>query len=288
MTLCMAASCQLGEEPRIVLCTDWQQQVEGVGGAENRNKLDWVKDGWPVVVSDTLCHAEELVGTYRKHLEGIELVEANVLDEMKIPAQTYKAALADDYIKQTLGIDYNYFLQYGKERLPEELFRDKLDEVSRIELGASLIIAGFAKCEKIGPYNSGLQPFLCVVEDTEDHKDVVRLENDFATIGSGTYVASAALFHREQHWERPLLYTIYSVFEAHRFSNKVPGVGYAMSIDVLEPGGIRSLSDAGYDYCESLFARFGPRPILKKHKDKFEMKDEFLDTFEIGGEASWE
>lgn len=296
MTLCIAAACEHGLEPRIVLCSDWQQQVEGVGGSETRNKQDWVKDGWPVLEADTLCHAEELIGLYVSHLKDVDLTEQNVLDEMKFPAQHYKATLANDYIQQTLGISYDYFLQYGKERLPKKLFEEKADEISRIKLGVSLIICGFAKCQKIGPYSEGLQPFLIVVDDTESHQDVVRLETDFATIGSGGPNASASLFFRNQHWERPLLYTIYSVFEAHRFASrsKVPGVGEAMTIDVLEPGGtkpakIRSLSEAGYDYCERLYGRFGPRLIYKQHKDKFEMKDEFLEPFNPElRDSSWE
>jgi hypothetical protein len=98
------------------------------------------------------------------------------------------------------------------------------------------------------------------------------------------------------------LYTIYSVFEAHRFASgsRVPGVGEAMTIDVLEPGGldqqgnampayIRTVSEAGYAYCEKLYSRFGPRAVTKVHKDKFEMKDEFLEAFDPNtNDVSWE
>ena len=287
MTLCIAAACHQDNEPRIVLCTDWQQQIENIGGAENRNKMDWVKDGWPALVADTLCHAEELVGIYAAHLKDIELTGANVLNEMKIPARTYKATLANDYISQTLGMEYKDFLRYGKQRLPDELFREKWSEVSRLRLGASLIIAGFAKCARIGPYREELQPFLCVVEDSEEHRDVVRLENDFAAIGSGSYVANASLFHRGQNWEESLGHTIYAVFEAHRFSNKVPGVGEAMTIDVLEPNRIRSLSDKGYVFYEKMFKRFGPREIEAKHEGKFAMDDDFLGTFDTGQDGTW-
>jgi hypothetical protein len=141
------------------------------------------------------------------------------------------------------------------------------------------------KCLKIGPYNDGLQPFIFVVDDTNDHKDTVRLETDFATIGSGSYIASSTLFHRNQHWERDLMYTMYSVFEAKRFAEGVPGVGPTLlSMDVLAPGSIQSLSDAGYKYCEKLWSRFGPRPIRELHKGKFEMKEEFLEPFSTTGD----
>jgi hypothetical protein len=287
MTLCIAAACEYNLEPRIVLCSDWKQEIEGIGASETRNKLDWVKDGWPALMAGTLSHAEALVTVYASHLAKTELTGENVLDEMKAPAQQYKAILANNYVQQLLGVDYNYLLQYGKDRFPDDFFREKMNEISRIKIGASLIISGFAQCKKIGPYAEDLQPFICVVEDDETHHDVVKLETDFATIGSGSYVASAALFHRSQNWERPLMYTIYSVFEAKRFADKVPGVGEAMSIDVLEPKGIRQLSDAGYAYCEKLYRRYGPRPILKAHKDKFEMREEFLESFETSGAGNW-
>lgn len=47
------------------------------------------------------------------------------------------------------------------------------------------------------------------------------------------------------------------------------------------------LSDEGYEYCQKLFKRYGPRMILKQHKDKFEMKDEFLETFDTEGAYQW-
>jgi hypothetical protein len=78
-------------------------------------------------------------------------------------------------------------------------------------------------------------------------------------------------------------------------------VGEAMTIDVLEPGGIkredgaprpafiRTVSKAGYDYCEKLYSRFGPSPIMKSHKDKFEMKEEFLEAFDPDStDVSWQ
>jgi hypothetical protein len=289
LTLCIAAACQHKDEPRIVLCTDWQLEAEGLGKSETTNKMDWVKDGWPALTADVLYHADALIGVYANHLAELELTGDNILEEMKVPAEKYKAVLANDYIQQSLGISYEYFLEHGKERFPEDVFREKMDEINRIKLGASLIIAGFGKVKKIGPYEEGIQSFLCVVQDSDDHKDVVRLETDFATIGSGGYVASASLYSRSQHWEMPLLYTIYSVYEAHKAAGgKVPGVGHHYSIDVLRPGEIKSLSDAGYDYCDKLYSRFGPRPIEKRHKDKFEMRDEFLEPFDTKAKSEWD
>ena len=290
MTLCIAVACEmgLGREPRIVLCTDWQQEMEGIGAAENRNKLSWVKEGWPVLIADILCHAAGLTDEYGAHLGKIVLDRENVLSELKKPAQRYKRILANDYLNQLVGFDYNEFLE-RKAQFPDEFFRERIDEISRIKLGASLIISGFVECGTNMPLNTVMQPCLCVVEDSEDHHDVVRLEQDFAAIGSGAFVATAVLFWRAQHWERDLLPTIYSVFEAHRVasSSKVPGVGENMTIDVLANGEIREVSEEGYSYCEYLYSRFGPRAVRKKDLPKFEMKEEYLDTFNHEALPSW-
>jgi hypothetical protein len=291
MTLCMAAACQHNGEPRIVLCTDWQQQVEGIGGAENRNKMEWIKAGWPALIADVLCHADALIDEYSTHLARVTLHGSNVFTELKKPAHAYKRALAADYIKQLLGVDYDFFLQQGKEKFPDEYLRERVEEVSRIKLGVSLIIAGFVACVNLlAPKKTKMQTCLCVVEDSDEHQDVVRIEQDFAAIGSGAYVASAALFHRSQNHERDLMPTIYTVFEAHRFAagSKVPGVGEAMSIDVLEPNGIRLLSQKGFMQCEHLYSKFGPRNIKERHIEMFEMDEKFLEKFGTDRAASWE
>jgi hypothetical protein len=175
-------------------------------------------------------------------------------------------------------MSYSYFLEHGKDRLPEDFFRDRISYISRIKLQASLIIAGFIRGEEIGDFESGLFPVICVVEDNEEHEDVVREEVHFASIGSGSWVANASLYNRGVHDEMSVLGAVYAVFEAHRWSEKVPGVGESISISILEPPGVlRSLSDEGYEYCESLWKKFGPKEVKKIHKSLFELKEEYLE-----------
>src|SRR5271166_2280901 len=145
MTLCIAVACKIANSPRLVLCTDWKEEVEGIGSAEISNKLDWIKDGWAALTAGTASRCDELVGLYTKHLYRANITLDNILEEMKKPAQMHKGALAEDYIQQLLGMPYSHFLKTGKEQLPEDFFREKVSDIGRIKLGASLIIAGFVQ-----------------------------------------------------------------------------------------------------------------------------------------------
>lgn len=127
-------------------------------------------------------------------------------------------------------------------------------------------------------------PYFFVVQDSQDHEDVVRPEDNFASIGSGSYVAIPALHQREQEDSNSLLETIYNVYEAKRLSQIVPGVGLATSIDVLYPDGTTwEWSDELADRCKWLFDRLGPKLRLseKKAKDYFgEFKDSYLEPLD--------
>ena len=280
MTLCMAVACVHEDEPRIVLCNDWKEEVDGIGSSEMTDKQSWVADGWPCLNAGDGNRIEDLLRVYRSHLAKTPLDENNYVDELKAPAQLFKGQLAESYVQQMLGVSYDYFLRYGKRRFPEDFFREQISNISKIKLNASLIICGFIAGSPIGNIKSGLFPVICVVEDNDQHDDVVREEVHFASIGSGVYTASAALYNRGAHEEMLLMGAIYSVFEAHAWSEKVPGVGEGISIDVLEPGGVlRPLSDEGYDYCEFLWKKFGPKPVIeKRHKTLFESKDSYFDA----------
>jgi hypothetical protein len=283
VTLCMAVACEHEDEPRIVLCNDWKEEVQGVGSSEHTDKLNWIADGWPVLTAGTSSQIEDLIRLYRTHLAKTTLTELNFVDELKHPAQMFKGALAEDYIQQMMGMSYSYLLDHGKNRLPEEFFRERISEVARLKIQASLIITGFLEGAAIGSMTKGMFPVICVVEDNDEHENVVREEIHFASIGSGAWTANASLYNREVNSEMPLLAAIYSVFEAHRWSEKVPGVGESLSIDVLEPGGIlRGLSNEGSEYCEFLWKRYGPKEPKKKDKALFDMKEDYLDPPDKG------
>jgi hypothetical protein len=279
LTVCIAAVCQHNDEKRIVLCSDWKGEILNLAGSETTDKLRFLPKGWIALMADTLSRAEELIAAYETHIRGMEAVpdEYALFTEMKKPAQKYKEAMIDDFVRQTWGMSYSQLIA-SASNLPGESVAKLLDSITSIKLGASLIVAGFIDT----PDDEGKRessPYLFVVQDSDGHEDVVSIQQQYAVIGSGAYVAIPAIHQREHDDEKSLMETIYTLFEAKKLSQVVPGVGEATSIDVMEPGGkLWSLSDAGHDRCEQLFNQIGPRLNIteKKAAKLFEMKPEFF------------
>lgn len=276
VTVCIAAMCEHNGEPRIVLCSDWKGE-EGFGGSETTDKWRSLPKGWEALIAGDLSRAEELIARYESHLKLMpDMPNDNTLyDEMKKPAHTQKAALIDDYVRQLLGISYVDFL--SSTTLPHEFVAKQLDEVARIRLGAQVILAGFCQFVPTMDINSYL---FVVGEEHTESTDVVRIADNFAAIGSGAYVAIPVMHQHEHESDKPLMETIYTIFEAKRLSEIVPGVGQATSLEIMEPSGkVKVLSDAGYKQCMTLFSKLGPKLNLKEKTAKkyFELHDEFLE-----------
>ena len=280
VTVCIAAACRHEGSPRIVLGADWKQETY-LAGSETADKLRRLPKNWVALIADDLSRAEELTAQYETHLEswGHELRDdLDLFTEMKKPAHAQKAALVDQYVRQSLGISYAEFMA-NADRMPAEFVTEKLYEIQKIKLGAALILAGFVGLKNV----EGTEPYIFVVEDQSDHQDVVRIEDGFAVIGSGSYVAIPALHQRGHDSDKTLMETIYAVYEAKNLSEIVPGVGEVTSIDVMEPGGkIWSLSDEGHRRCEKLFAQLGPKLKLteKRMGTLFAFEPSYLEPFE--------
>jgi hypothetical protein len=273
VTICIAAMCQHNDEARIVLCSDWKAE-EGLGGSETTDKWRSLPKKWEALLAGDLSRAEELVARYESHIAQMPNFanDHELIEEMKKPAHAQKAALLDDYARQMFGIPYTDFL--SSTTLPHDFVTRHLDEIARIKLGAQVILAGFAVFVPVMDVNS----YLFVVG--EENGDVFRIADNFAAIGSGAYVAIPVMHQREHESDKPLMQTIYTVFEAKRLSEIVPGVGQAISMQIMEPNGnVKLLSDAGYKRCNELFSRLGPKLNVREKtaKSYFEMKDEFLE-----------
>jgi len=292
MTLCVAAICDdrndieplapsvpdlpgsaLFESPKIVLCYDHEKDVEGVGSSETEDKLGFVRNGWPTLIAGTISKANDLLNVYAGYIaENLaEMDEFNLLDHLRKPAHIQKEKLAEEYLRQTYAFDRDYFYGKGKRVLPETFISSVTENVARIKLDASLIICGFWQETDFYTNKLSPRPFLAVVDeyaDVSSSQEYVRLEYEFAAIGTGSYTALSTLYRREQDSTDSLARTIYNVYEANRLSEQVPGVGKEfVSIDVLYPTGkMESLSKEGYKYLRKQYAKYGPRAIGEKAK----------------------
>jgi hypothetical protein len=295
MTVCIAAICQqdkANKDSRIVLCLDWRSETE-FGGSETSDKLRTLPKGWVALMSDSMSRCEELIAQYETHFRELKEVadDKALFEEMKKPAHKQKETLANDYLRQVLGISYADLVSPTK-KIPDDIVTHRLEEVAKIRLRATLILAGFVSTQQ-GESGDAKEnhPYLFVVDDQPDHEDVVRVEENFAAIGSGAYAVIPALHQREHDEDKSLMETIYSVYEAKRLAEVVPGVGEDTSLHVMYPDGrMMTWSDSLWERCDWLFERLGPKLRIgeKKASQYFEFKDDFLEPFDDSGQASGE
>jgi hypothetical protein len=273
MTLCIAAICDDREktDPKIVLCADMERATEGIGASETEDKLGFVKKGWPTLVAGTISRANELINVYAGYFREheAEINEFNLIDHLRTPAHLQKEKLVDEYLRQTYSFDRNYFYGAGATALPTTLVSMLSENISRLKLDGSLIIAGFLDEADLDSGKMSPRPFLAVVDEVTDvsgSQEYVRLEYEFAAIGSGQYTALSSLYRREQDSMNSLRRTLYKVYEANRLSENVPGVGEQyIAIYVLHSDGhIEELTKAGYDYLGDLYDKFGPQKVESK------------------------
>jgi hypothetical protein len=281
MTICIAAICQQDEqndEPRIVLCYDWKAEQQ-YGGSETSDKMRELPKGWVALMAGTMPRAEELVAEYATHFESMKQVadRAALFAEMKKPARKQKENLVTEYIWQTMGVSYSDLVSPNK-KFPESIVEQRLNEVAQIKLGATIILAGFSATDHHKEARERL-PYIFVVDGESSPEDIVRIEENFSAIGTGSYVAIPAMHQREHDEAKSLMETIYSIDEAKRLSQVVPGVGETTTINVMYPDGtLKRWSNALFDRLDHLYGHLGPTLDIKKKdaQEFFAFKDEYL------------
>jgi hypothetical protein len=134
----------------------------------------------------------------------------------------------EEYLRQTYAFDREYFYGIGTSNLPQTFSSMVTENIARIKLDGSLLVAGFVDETDLDSGEVSPRPFLAVVDEITDvsgSQEYVRLEYEFAAIGSGQYTALSSLYRREQDSTNSLHRSLYKVYEANRLSEKVPGVG---------------------------------------------------------------
>jgi hypothetical protein len=232
------------------------------------------------LVAGAISRANELINVYAGYLKEheTEITEFDLIDHLRKPAHLQKEKLVDEYLRQTYSFDRAYFYGAGSTALPETFVSAVTENISRIKLDGSLIIAGFSNETDLDSGEVSPRPFLAVVDEVTDvsgSQEYVRLEYEFAAIGSGQYTALSSLYRREQDSANSLRRTLYKVYEANRLSEKVPGVGekYIALYVLHSDGHVEELTKAGYDYLSDIYDEFGPQKIDSK---KLEDKSEFF------------
>lgn len=191
MTLCIAAKAVHS----IVLCADtsyWHSSLT---------------DGIVGLLSGNVARARELAEICRKSFDEPRVDFLQCLREC---LGKLKHGIAETLVQGRLGVSYEDFLCSGKEWFSEEVFSSLNLEIAQTKTGVEMIVSGF--------FNS--EPVIAKISD-----DDVVLEDHFSTIGSGSYIAEASLYSREQSKWTSRNTTLYQLYEAKRLGEKAPGVG---------------------------------------------------------------
>jgi 20S proteasome alpha/beta subunit len=269
MTLCIAVECRGGN---VILASDFRGEV-GFTSAENQNKLVWVEDTWPVLIAGTVPRAYDLVATINREFAAARKAR-KVVDKSTVPhllreaCRRQKYELANTITAREFGISYGTFLKNGKEFLSEKAFEDVETSIRLQELDCDLIFVFF---DERKPYL-----FQICGETVE-----VDEADNFCCIGTGSDLANASLFSREQNYDQALRTSLYRVVEAASQARRAPGVGEQFAVSVFHQDRRRTIvwqrvTDRGMDRLVSYVSRFGPRRIRGVRFDV----DTMLETFD--------
>lgn len=255
MTLCMAAICDEGVTPRIVIGADARVEV-GWAGANVGFKLNWAgQPGWPAMLAGEVSKAEDLLATYRSVLKPKDFNRNNIFDKMNEASCAHKEKLCERHVRARLGISFDRFLTKGEHELSPETRRQVLYELQELNFGCELIILG---------YIDSKHPYIFTVDGSGE----VTRHQSFASIGTGSIIANATLYQRGQGFTLPIETTLYNLYEGARLARIAPGVGEIenfLIIDHQEGGsiGARHTNNHYLQCLEKSFAAFGPKPTDK-------------------------
>lgn len=252
MTICIAAACMTpdGEDPRLVMCTDWRRSGF-LGSADTAFKMRRLpRHDWYGLTSGNEPDIAGLWIHLRQRFRSAEtLDETNVGNLLSEALLARKKEKASALIAGRFGISYDDFLNYGKQRLPEEVFRVTMLNIADLNLGAELLICGFT---------NERQPMIYRTNNFAS----VRIYDDYAAVGEGEYLASAVLLSRRQSAITRVNETLYNVFEAKKYAESVPSVGEFTTITILGNHGERQrVTSSGKDWLDKMYREFGPKNV---------------------------
>ncbi len=253
MTLCVAAECEHRGKARFVFAKDFAVETE-VAKAEIEAK--WTRIGkadYIALMAGSGSRAIELADHIGQRLDDNAVRDETLVQIARFGVKEFKNRLAGEFVGSRLGIDYDRFLEHGIRLLPPDTYREMVEEISTITLGCSLLWL---------PFDANDGSHIIRIHET----GMVETCTHFAAIGSGQYVAEAALFQREQSNQKSLGDTVYHIYEAMKLGSAAPGVGKSFSLHIQSPPEgsdgqvkIQWISEKYDKYMDKMFAKFGPK-----------------------------
>jgi hypothetical protein len=166
-----------------------------------------------------------------------EIDITNFKKSLEWAAQIRKRDLMDRHTRLNVGLNFEEFLQRGKNVLSEGHYLEVWTDLRRINLGAELIVATFGQDEPV---------IMRIAADAH-----VYWEDHFSTIGTGGPIAEAFLVQRDYDDDMPLSECLVRVMEAKIAAEKNRDVGptTVLEVMVLEDSGPKRyiLTDEAFD-----------------------------------------
>jgi hypothetical protein len=140
MTLCIAATCHVAGDPRIVLCFDTKGSSD-LGSSETIWKYERLTPRYSALIAGTTTDARELADIYREQMNQTDSTPpsgpSSLLEYLRGPAQTFRRRKISDFLIAKCGQTIADFeVGEGNETLRYE--------IANMPCPAWLTIAGFA------------------------------------------------------------------------------------------------------------------------------------------------
>jgi 20S proteasome alpha/beta subunit len=249
MTVCIAAACFDANEDEcaIILCADWRVSSP-LGRQDTKLKFHQIGRGWWCLTAGYDSEINALTRLYDAAFRAtLSISEVNIAEVLRTPLRVRKKEKIEEYTGGRFGLSCEEFYATGREKLPQEVYREAVFEISRIQLGTEFIVAGMI---------DGI-PLLAVTGQDGS----VSIREGFAVVGDGAPLATASILQR-QHMDRMTVgRTAYVVFEAKRAAERVGTVGESTSMAILRKDNFEWVSDKGIKNMIAGVEKYGPRPV---------------------------
>lgn len=212
VTVCIAGICKDEDREALIMCSDTRLSYSGFS-SDTGFKLGWAGPQMPAMIADSGPHADELLSRYFKHFcsPGLKLFKHNILDELRKPLVAQRENTLEQYLRLKWSIGYQDYLAGALRNLPPDEQSKVAADLGKIDFQCQLIIAVILRDK-------------WELFAVDDQGNVIAADH-FAVIGSGIWLAHAALCQREyDRWLR-LPTAAYYIYEAKKLAQAETSVG---------------------------------------------------------------
>ena len=206
--------------------------------------------------------ADRLLDLLRFDFREKRIEPEQAIPQLRRVVSAYKSELVDEYTSNTTALSYADLLK-ASQSMPESIYLQVVDEVTRISIGCELILMNLR-------YKT---PYVFQV-GINGQVDQVR---NFCAIGSGATNAESWLHYRAQSPYLPLATSVVSVYEAKKFAEHAPGVSKETKLMIMGPyDRVRFLQS--FSTLDGMWSTYGPQTHKRSQLVGALKAEDYMDT----------